>query len=233
MSADLSRLRRQLREGRAARGPSPASAPPSADLAGLGALGDLDLLALVAGRPKALSLLERYGGLPTLAALSPSALAEAAEDRKIGVKLGAAFELGHRARTPPQTLAKVGNSRDVADLMKPLLGALAHEEMWILALDGRNRVRGQRRVAQGGLHGASVMPVDILRGAIAEAASSIILVHNHPGGAPDPSPEDIAMTKRLVAACDAVGVPLADHVIVTGSGAYVSLLDLGVIAAGG
>jgi DNA repair protein RadC len=230
MNSDLTRLRRQLQEGRATREASPTSAPQSTDLAGLGALGDLELLALVAGRSKALSLLARYGGLPTLATLSPSALAEAAEDRKIGLKLGTAFELGHRARSTSQVLTRVNNSREVATLMTPLLGSLMHEEMWVLALDGRNRVRGQRRVAQGGLHGVSVRPVDILRGAIVEAATSIILVHNHPGGAPDPSPEDLVMTRRLVLACNAVGVPLADHIIVTGSGAHTSLRDMGVIS---
>lgn len=230
MTDDLKHLGGQLRRQREARTTPSARGPESAALAGVSALGDLELLALVAGRPKALSLLARYGGLPTLATLSPSALAEAAEDRRIGLKLGAAFELGHRARSPSQTLTKVNNSRDVAALMAPLLGALAHEEMWVLALDGRNRVRGQRRVAQGGLHGLSVQPVDILRGAIVEAATSIILVHNHPGGASEPSPEDLAMTRRLIMACNAVDVPLADHVIVAGSGAHTSLRDMGVIS---
>jgi DNA repair protein RadC len=230
VSDDLGDLGRKLRGQRKVRTTPPSCAPESAELAAAGALGDMDLLALVAGRPKALSLLDRYGSLRTLAKLSPSALADAVEDKAIGLRLGAAFELGSRARSPAQALAKVSNSREVAALMTPLLGSLMHEEMWVLALDGRNRVRGQRRVAQGGLHGLSVHPSDILRGAIVEAASSIILVHNHPGGAPDPSPEDLAMTKRLITACNAVGVPLADHVIVTGGGAHTSLRDIGVIS---
>jgi DNA repair protein RadC len=230
MADDLRHLHHQLQQRRATRAaPAASSSPRSADLAGLAALGDLDLLALVAGR-EALTLLERHGSLPTLAELSPSALADAANDKTAGLRIGAAFELGQRARQRPHSLPTVANSADVARLMSPLIGALAHEEMWVLALDGRTRARGQRRVSQGGLHAASVTPVDVLRAGIAEAASSIVLVHNHPGGRPEPSQEDITLTRRMMAACEAVGMPLADHVIVTASGAYTSMRDLGVIA---
>jgi DNA repair protein RadC len=101
--------------------------------------------------------------------------------------------------------------------------------MWVVCLDGRNRVRASRRVAQGGLHGCAVLPRDILRVAVREAASAIVLVHNHPSDDPTPSSEDLVMTRRVCDAAAVVGVPLVDHVIVAPSGRYTSMLDLGVL----
>src|SRR5262249_48282426 len=104
-----------------------------------------------------------------------------------------------------------------------------HEQMWIFGLDGRNGLRTVRRVAEGGLHGCSVSARDILRAALTDAASAIVLVHNHPSGDPAPSSEDIAMTRAVELAAAAVGVPLVDHVIVTSDGRHASLLDLGLM----
>ena len=100
--------------------------------------------------------------------------------------------------------------------------------MWVLSLDGRNRLRGERRVAQGGLHGCAVAARDILRAALTDAASAFVLVHNHPSGDPRPSPEDVAMTAAVARAATVVGVPLVDHVVVS-DGRHASMLELGVL----
>jgi DNA repair protein RadC len=113
--------------------------------------------------------------------------------------------------------------------MGPHLAALDHEEMWVVCLDGKNQVRAARRVAQGGLHSCTVMPRDILRCALYEAATAIVLCHNHPSDDPLPSAEDLAMTRRIADGCAMVGVPLVDHVIVVPSGRYSSMLDIGMI----
>jgi DNA repair protein RadC len=63
---------------------------------------------------------------------------------------------------------------------------------------------------------------------VREAASAIVLLHNHPSGDPRPSPEDIAMTREIARACEVIGVPLLDHVIVARGGAA-SLLELGLL----
>lgn len=101
--------------------------------------------------------------------------------------------------------------------------------MFVVSLDGQNGARSVRRVAQGGLHGCSVSARDILRVGLTEAASAIVLVHNHPSGDPTPSPEDIAMTRIVAEAAELVGMPLFDHVVI-GRDRYVSMLDLGVLA---
>jgi DNA repair protein RadC len=117
----------------------------------------------------------------------------------------------------------------VAAAFAPRIGQLEHEQMWVVSLDGRSRLRGMRCVAQGGEHGCTVTARDILRVAMADAALGIVLVHNHPSGEPSPSNEDVSMTRAVAKAAEIVGTPLLDHVIVTSSGAYASLLDLGLL----
>ena len=82
----------------------------------------------------------------------------------------------------------------------------------------RNGLRLVKRVAQGGAHGCAVMPRDILRPALREGASAIILVHNHPSGDPTPSAADIDMTRRLIEAGDKLAVKVHDHIIIGRNG---------------
>src|SRR5258708_6677875 len=95
---------------------------------------------------------------------------------------------------------------------------LDHEELWLLALDGRNGLRSARRVASGGLHGMHVTARDPLRLALREGASAFVLVHNHPSGDPTPSDEDVSFTRNIAAGAAIVGVPLVDHVVVARDG---------------
>jgi DNA repair protein RadC len=113
---------------------------------------------------------------------------------------------------------------------RPRLLPLDHEELWLLCLDARNALRSSRRVGQGGLHSCALTAKDILRPALRDGASSIILVHNHPSGDPIPSQADLAMTAEVDTACTTIGVPLVDHVIVATEGAT-SLLELGLLRA--
>jgi DNA repair protein RadC len=203
------------------------------------ALGDAELLSVLLGtgmrgRPVgqlASGLIDELGGLEALGRLSAQALAC---HRGLGVvkaaRVCAAIELGRRAfERASQPREPLRSSAAVATWFRTRLGGLDHEEMWVVALDGRNGLRGARRVAQGGLHGCSVAARDILRGALAQAASALVLVHNHPSGDPTPSAEDVAMTRTVAEAADVVGTPLVDHVIVSGAGGYTSMLDLGLL----
>jgi DNA repair protein RadC len=206
---------------------------------GVGSLGDGELLAIVlgTGRPSepvsvlSETLLAKCGGLAGLARLGPSGLAEhTGVGLAKALRLCAGIELGHRVdglRAAPRT--SLASSSEVFKYMAPRVACLEHEELWVLALDGRNGVRGARRVAQGGLHGCSVSARDILRAALSDAASAIVLVHNHPSGDPTPSPEDVAMTRVVAEAAEIVGMPLVDHVVIAGRG-HTSMLDLGFLS---
>jgi DNA repair protein RadC len=207
---------------------------------GMSFLSDADLVAILLG-PRgtgesallvAAELLEGWGGLQGISRLGPARLASQAGVGSIkAMRLLSAFELGWRAmERASQPKERVRTPAAVADWFGVRIGALDHEEMWVLSLDGLNGLVGARRVAQGPRHGCSVTARDILRAALVDGACAVALVHNHPGGDPSPSCQDIEMTKGVAEAAAVVGVPLMDHVIVTGSGKYVSLRDLGVFA---
>ena len=196
-------------------------------------LGDVELLALVVGggaRASAAKILDRAGGLAGIARMGTHDIARSARVRADrALRVSAAVELGrrvHAALAEPEREV-FGSFREVERWAMPRLGHLEHEEVWLLCVDGRNALKSARRVAQGGAHGCALTPRDVLTPALREAASAIVLVHNHPSGDPTPSPEDARMTRALAEACDVVGVPLLDHVVVarTGSSSVFEALE--------
>jgi DNA repair protein RadC len=206
---------------------------------GFECLGDAELVAIVlgtgcSGLPVALlaaTLLDENGGVGGLAR---AGLGELSERHGMGpakgARLAAAIELGRRAAFAASCGAspKVPDQRAVVAWARPRLATLDHEELWLLALDGRHGLRAARRVASGGIHGLHVGPRDVLRIALREAASAFVLVHNHPSGDPAPSEEDVAFTRALFHAASVVGAPLLDHVVVARRQAS-SMLDLGLL----
>ncbi len=123
----------------------------------------------------------------------------------------------------------LASSAEVARWGRIRLAELDHEQVWVLALDGRNGLRAAKRIAEGGLHGCSLDPRDVLRAVVREAASGFVLLHNHPSGDPTPSEEDIDLTNTVARAASVLGTPLVDHVIIAGGG-HASLFDLGLVA---
>ncbi len=209
-------------------------------LDGFDALGDAELIALVLGTGHAgasvtrvaEALVERLGGLEGLLRAGVHDVAgQAGVGLAKAARLRAAVELGRRsvARASSAGRLALGSSADVAAWARGRIGHLDHEEVWLLSLDGRNGLRGARRIGQGGLHGAPLQPRDAMRAAVRDAASACVLVHNHPAGNPEPSREDLEVTRAVARAADIVGIPLVDHVIV-GGGSHVSLFDRGLLA---
>ena len=208
---------------------------------GFDTLADFELLAVLLGtgekgRPVqrlAADLLEQWGGLLGLSRSGPHAFAEM---QGVGLakaaRIAAGLELGRRVlmRSSNVPRLNLASSDEVARWARVRLCNLDHEQLWILALDGRNGLRSARRVAEGGLHGCAVDPRDILRAALRDAASAFVLVHNHPSGDPTPSDEDIGLTQMVARAASVLGTPLVDHVIV-GGGGHASLFDLGLLEA--
>jgi DNA repair protein RadC len=197
---------------------------------GVETLPDQDLLAILLGTGStgepvvllAASLLEGEGGLLGLSRGSPHGLRHR---RGIGpvkaVRLAAAFELGRRAQLGALAAdpTRLFDYDSVVEWARPRLALLEHEEVWLLSLDGQNALKSARRIAQGGSHGCALTTRDVLSPALRDRASAIVLVHNHPSGDPTPSAEDVQMTRAVAAACDVVGVPLLDHVVVARGGA--------------
>jgi DNA repair protein RadC len=188
-------------------------------------MGDADLVALVIGTGcqglpvgvLAARLVEEHGGVGGLARAGIGELSQGAGMGPAkGARLAAAVELGRRAVAAAccETAARLPERRAVEAWARPRLATLDHEELWVLALDGKHGLRAARRVASGGIHGLHVATRDPLRIALREAASAFILVHNHPSGDPAASTEDVAFTRAVADGAAVVGVPLLDHVIV-------------------
>lgn len=191
----------------------------------LGPVGSISVL-LTAQR-----MLEDAGGLEGLAQLTPLAIAaQHGVGRMPATRLLAAFELGQRRWRSRATGMRFDSLESVVAWARPRLIGLEHEEVWMLALDARNALRSCRRIGQGGQQSCVLTARDVLRPALRDGASAIILVHNHPSGDPTPSGADIEMTAQLDVACAAIGLTLLDHVVVSLDGAT-SLLDLGVVQA--
>ena len=102
----------------------------------------------------------------------------------------------------------------------------SQEHFCVLLLDGRHRVLGDELVSLGTLTASLVHPREVFRPALRAGAAALILVHNHPSGDPEPSPEDRVVTQRLTRAGELLGIPVLDHVIVAERG-FRSLRDEG------
>ncbi len=141
----------------------------------------------------------------------------------------AAMELGRR-RTGMQQVEKVSikSSETVFKLFHPLLGDLDHEEFWLLMLNRSNKVLGRFKVSQGGLSGTVIDTRIILKKALDNLASSIIVCHNHPSGNNQPSDADVKITEKLKKASEMLEIKLLDHVIIADK-SYFSFADEGLI----
>jgi DNA repair protein RadC len=106
----------------------------------------------------------------------------------------------------------------------------AQEHFCVLLLDGRHRVLGEEVVSLGTLTASLVHPREVFRPALRASAAALILVHNHPSGDPEPSPEDRTVTERLGRAGELLGVPVLDHVVIAERG-FRSLRDEGALGA--
>ena len=197
---------------------------------GADSLSDVELAVVVLAGPDGSApraaeiahLLEETGGLEGVARLGSGGLVS----RRLlsptdASRLAAALELGRRAMLQALSDERqvVGSFESVAAWARPRLAGLEHEEVWLLLLDGANGLKSANRIAQGGLHGCALTPRDVLRPALRDGASAMVLVHNHPSGDPTPSLEDLEMTRAVAVAGDVVGVPLLDHVVVARGGA--------------
>jgi DNA repair protein RadC len=128
--------------------------------------------------------------------------------------------------TAPKRGRRLSCSADVASHFRARLALAPVEEFWSLAVDVRHRVIEERMLARGTLTGVEVHPRDVFRPLIACGAAAVILAHNHPSGSPDPSPQDVELTRKLRAVGELVGIAVLDHVIVAAEG-HVSLANLG------
>jgi DNA repair protein RadC len=191
---------------------------------GAGALSDNELLALVVGSGCAGRSALRIG--VRLARHAPAELAGWAVARWARVPgigsaraaaLVAAFELGRRAIERPSRSQAIRGPDDVRVHVRDLFRA-RKEHFVVLLLNARHEMQARETVSIGSLNASIVHPREVFLPAILHSAASVVLVHNHPSGDPEPSEEDLSITRRLVQVGELVGIGVLDHVIVAAHG---------------
>jgi DNA repair protein RadC len=174
-------------------------------------------------------LLVKFGGLGGLARASTSELcAEKGLGEAKVAQLKAAFELGRRLLVEsPDERPTITSPADAANLLLGEMGLLEQESMRVILLDTRNRVQAIQTVYQGSLNTTMVRVSELFREAVRANCAAIIVAHNHPSGDPSPSPEDVAITKDIVAAGKLLNIDVLDHLVI-GRQRFVSLKERGL-----
>lgn len=205
---------------------------------GASSLSDAELLAILLGSgargESAVELARRIlegGNGDGLAHLARMDVLELMKVKGVGkakaCKVKAAIEVGARLLSTQRQLITIRNAADVGSLMMPRLSYLDREHFVVVLLSTKNQVLGTELISVGSLNASLAHPREIFKPCLRRNAASLILVHNHPSGDPSPSPEDIAMTRRLIEAGRIMGIEVLDHVII-GDGRYISLREAGI-----
>ena len=126
------------------------------------------------------------------------------------------------------TGATVRSPGDIAAIIQAEMATLEREEVRVVALDAKNHVLAVETVYVGNVSSAVVRVGELFRDAVRLGASGIVLVHNHPSGDPNPSPDDLHLTAEALAAGRLLDIDLLDHIVI-GRGSWVSLRDRGVL----
>ena len=191
---------------------------------GSDSLSDRELLTLLLGDEQMAEAL--------LAAKGSSLARLAAEDtsrlRMIGglglrraQQLAAAVELGRRIAVSQGCDAEtISTSDDVVRLFRPQLERLTHEECWAVFLTSSNRILERQRVSQGGVQSTVVDHRIVVKRALELLATRLILIHNHPSGAAEPSAQDKTLTDRIEKAAALFDIRLLDHIIISKEGDF-------------
>lgn len=127
-----------------------------------------------------------------------------------------ALEFGKRRHMEMHSESeKISSSKDVFQIMNPLLGELEHEEFWVLFLNNSNKVLSKYQLSKGGLTATLADTRLLLKRALEQLAVAVIICHNHPSGKLEPSRADIELTRKIKNACETVDIKLLDHLIIT------------------
>lgn len=143
------------------------------------------------------------------------------------VQILAAVELGKRVhRKYSEERYVIRSPEDAANYLMTDMASLQQEHFVALFLNVKNEVLHKETIFIGSLSASIVHPRELFREAVKRSAASIICAHNHPSGNPAPSPEDIEVTKRLVAAGTMMGIDVLDHLVI-GNHQFISLKEKG------
>lgn len=150
--------------------------------------------------------------------------------RDKAITICAAIELGRRltAYHDKQALLLLSSPDRVAGFFMEKLRHETQEHFHVCYLNVKNRMLGEKEISVGSLHTVEADLKETMKWGIRYKAHGLILIHNHPSGDPEPSREDIRMTRRFAEAAKLLDMEVLDHVII-GDGIYISLHDRGIV----
>lgn len=123
----------------------------------------------------------------------------------------------------------IANSRELFNYLNGAIRDKTRECFLVIFLDSKNRVIAMETLSEGTLTASSVYPREVIRAALQHHAAALIFAHNHPSGEPQPSAEDMAVTRQLVFAGRIMGIAVHEHLII-GDNRYFSFADQGHMA---
>jgi len=206
--------------------------------AGVGALGDNELVALLLGTgvrarnvlAVAQEVLAAAGGVRGLARLTVDELRRVpGVGASRAARLLAAAELGRRAVTGEGgERPRLRTPAEVGRYLLPLYGGYREERFGVVMLDSKSRVIRSETLSVGSIDASIAHPREVFRAATVASAAQIAIFHNHPSGDPMPSPDDVLLTRRLVQAGQVMGIDVVDHIIL-GDGRWFSFRDASLL----
>jgi len=188
------------------------------------ALSSQELLALVIGRGVAKKsvmsiaqeLLVKFGNVK---AIGQASLEELSQIKGIGLakaaQIKACFELGKREDLEPEPKDfNIKNPESVVKAIRATIKDKAKEHFKLLLLNSRNKIIRICNISMGTLNASLVHPREVFKDAIRHSAASVVLAHNHPSDDPEPSEDDIKITRRMVDSGKILGIEVLDHIII-------------------
>ena len=165
-------------------------------------------------------LIKKNGNLAVLASISFSQITKISgigNDK--AATLLAAFELSRRIQSQSKWFSerKISSPQEVADVFIPLLKDEVKEKFIVVCMNSANKIIKYEVISIGNLNSSVVHPREVFKVAIENNSASIILIHNHPSGNPEPSNEDISITKKIVDTGTILSIPVFDHIIIAGN----------------
>lgn len=189
----------------------------------------VELLAMLFGKSSTLSLQKARallnlteGSVRGISKLTSKQIREVTNftEQKANAVL-AACELGRRAQIEESNNnINLGSAYDIYNFMKPRIGMLENEEVWIMLMNNIFNLKKAKKISIGGLTETAFDIRLILKEALLNNSTVIAVSHNHPSGNKKPSKDDDRITRKLQQACDTMRIKLVDHVIVTDKGYY-------------
>jgi len=176
-------------------------------------------------------LINLHTNLAVLATKSYNTIAKISGIKKDkAAALLAAFEISRRILHQQRwyNQQSVTSPDKVAEIFIPLFKDEVKEKFTVVCLNSANKIIKFETISVGSLNASIVHPREVFKTAIENNSASVLLMHNHPSGNPEPSSEDIAITRKLREGGTILGIPVVDHIIIAGNN-YLSFMEKGLI----